>query len=37
MTDETPRLLFLHYSGKGKAAYLASAVRKALDAQRAIK
>src|SRR5258706_10792118 len=37
MTHETPRTLFLHYWGKGKAADLARAVRKALDAQHAVK
>jgi Domain of Unknown Function (DUF1259) len=37
MTNETPRLVFLHCWGKGKAADLAAAVRKALDAQRAIR
>jgi hypothetical protein len=31
MTGETPRILFLHYWGKGKAADLAATVRKALD------
>ena len=31
MTGETPRVLFLHYWGMGKAADLAAAVRKALD------
>ena len=35
MTHESPRYVFLHYWGKGKATDLASAVRKALDAQRA--
>ena len=33
MTQETPRILFLHYWGKGKAVDLAKAVRAALDAQ----
>ncbi len=33
MTSETPRMLFLHYWGKGKALDLARAVRSALDAQ----
>ena len=37
MTHETPRYMFLHYWGKGKAADLASAVKKALDAQRSVK
>jgi hypothetical protein len=31
MTGETPRILFLHYWGRGKAEDLAGAVRKALD------
>jgi|JI6StandDraft_1071083.scaffolds.fasta_scaffold02799_5 hypothetical protein len=31
MTGETPRILFLHYWGRGKAVELASAVRRALD------
>jgi hypothetical protein len=35
MTHETPRYMFLHYWGKGKAADLAGTVKKALDAQRA--
>jgi hypothetical protein len=35
MTQENPRILFLHYWGKGKAVDLAQAVRKALDAQQA--
>ena len=34
MTQETPRYLFLHYWGKGKAVDLARAVKKALDTQR---
>ncbi len=37
MTGETPRYVFLHYWGKGRAADLAGAVRKALDAQRAFR
>ena len=37
MTHETPRIMFLHYWGKGKAVDLARAVRKALDAQQAVK
>jgi len=37
MTHENPRYLFLHYWGKGKAADLAKAVKKALDAQHATK
>jgi len=35
MTHESPRYVFLHYWGKGKAIDLASGVRKALDAQKA--
>lgn len=35
MTNETPRYLFLHYWGKGKAVDLAKAVKKALSAQAA--
>ncbi len=31
MSGETPRILFLHYWGRGKAADLASTIRKALD------
>jgi hypothetical protein len=31
MTGESPRLLFLHYWGRGKAADLATTVRKAID------
>jgi hypothetical protein len=31
MTGESPRILFLHYWGRGKASELASTVRKALD------
>ena len=31
MTGETPRILFLHYWGRGKAVELAGAVRRALD------
>jgi hypothetical protein len=37
MTHEQPRYLFLHYWGKGRASDLASAVKAALDAQRAVK
>ena len=36
MTGEEPRILFLHYWGKGKAADLARSVRLALDAQAAL-
>jgi hypothetical protein len=35
MTGETPRVLFLHYRGKGKAVDLAKGVKAALDAQAA--
>jgi hypothetical protein len=31
MTGETPRILFLHYWGRGQALTLAAAVRRALD------
>lgn len=37
MTSESPRIVFLHYWGKGKATELASSVKAALDAQRAAK
>jgi hypothetical protein len=33
MTNESPRYVFLHYWGKGKAVDLARAVKKALDTQ----
>ncbi len=33
MTDEEPRMLFLHYWGKGEAAALAQAFKRVLDAQ----
>jgi len=33
MTEETPRIMFLHYWGKGKAIDLAKAVKRALAAQ----
>ena len=33
MTEETPRIMFLHYWGKGKAIDLATAVKKAVIAQ----
>jgi hypothetical protein len=36
MTNEEPRILFLHYWGKGKATELAAAVKRSLDAQAAI-
>ena len=31
MTGETPRILFVHYWGRGKAEDLAGTIRKALD------
>ena len=31
MTGETPRILFLHYWGRGKAAELAATIKNALD------
>lgn len=37
MTHENPRILFLHYWGKGKAVELAKVVKKALEAQQAVK
>ncbi|MBA3626016.1 MAG: DUF1259 domain-containing protein [Methylibium sp.] len=37
MTHEKPRILFLHYWGKGKAVDLAMSVKKALNAQRVVK
>jgi len=37
MSHEQPRYLFLHYWGKGKAAHLAQALRRVLDAQAAVK
>ena len=36
MTHETPRYLFLHYWGKGKAVDLAKSVKKALAVQQAV-
>jgi hypothetical protein len=36
MTHENPRLMFLHYWGKGKVADLARAVRQAIVAQRSV-
>ncbi len=33
MTHEYPRILFLHYWGRGKAEELANAVKSALDTQ----
>ncbi len=37
MEDENPRIIFLHYWGKGPAAELAKGVRSGLDAQNAVK
>ncbi|MBC7380730.1 MAG: DUF1259 domain-containing protein [Burkholderiaceae bacterium] len=37
MTFETPRIMFLHYWGKGKAVDLARSVKKALVAQQTVK
>jgi hypothetical protein len=37
MTQETPRIMFLHYWGKGKAADLAKTIKSAVDAQGAKK
>lgn len=37
MTGETPRYLFLHYWAKGTASSLASSLKKALEAQKAVK
>jgi hypothetical protein len=36
MTNESPRMLFLHYWGKGRSLDLAKGVRSALDAQAAV-
>ena len=36
MAGERPKILFLHYWGRGKAEDLARSVRKALDAQRSV-
>ena len=36
MTGEEPRILFLHYWGKGKATELARSLKHALDAQAAL-
>jgi hypothetical protein len=33
MTDETPRILFLHFWGRGTAAHLAETLKKALDTE----
>jgi hypothetical protein len=37
MTQENPRILFLHYWGRGKAESLARRLKKTLDAQKAVK
>lgn len=37
MTYEDPRVLFLHYWGKGKAESLARSLKKTLDAQKTVK
>ncbi len=37
MTHEEPRILFLHYWGKGTADALARSLKKTLDAQKAVK
>ncbi|AVA38231.1 DUF1259 domain-containing protein [Cupriavidus metallidurans] len=37
MTQEQPRIMFLHYWGKGKAADLAKSVKKALDVQSTLR
>jgi hypothetical protein len=37
MTEEQPRILFLHYWGKGRAVDLAKGVKSALDAQASIR
>jgi hypothetical protein len=37
MSHETPRILFLHYWGKGKAADLAQSLRRVLDVQATVK
>jgi hypothetical protein len=36
MTGEEPRIMFLHYWGKGEAPALARALKNVLDAQSAI-
>jgi hypothetical protein len=36
MTQENPRILFLHYWGKGHAGSLARSLKKSLDAQKAV-
>jgi hypothetical protein len=37
MTRESPRFVFLHYWGKGKAAELARAIKATLDAQAGLR
>lgn len=37
MVQESPRIMFLHYWGQGRATDLASAVRRALDGQHTLK
>ena len=37
MTHEAPRILFLHYWGKGTARSLAQSLNKTLQAQKAVK
>ncbi|MCI0747587.1 MAG: DUF1259 domain-containing protein [Verrucomicrobia subdivision 3 bacterium] len=37
MTHEEPRILFLHYWGKGNSEWLARSLKKTLDAQKAVK
>jgi hypothetical protein len=37
MTHEEPRILFLHYWGKGRAESLAGSLRKTLDVQKTVK
>lgn len=37
MVQETPRVMFLHYWGKGRATELAMAVRRAMDSQHTLK
>lgn len=37
MTQEKPRIMFLHYWGKGRAEELATAVRQALDSEHILR
>jgi hypothetical protein len=37
MTQEEPRTLFLHYWGRNKAGSLAHSLKKAIEAQKAVK